>query len=275
MTRALEGRRAIVIGGGSGIGLGVARLLARDGALVTISGRTEQKLADAAALLSKEDLEVAIIPCDALEPATVRAAVDAASDERRQLDIAVVVPGGGSIKPVLSYDDDEFSREVDANVRPVYLLLKYAGRAMLRNGSGSFVAISSTAAAFSARYLASYSAGKAAVDQLVRVAANELGEFGIRVNAVRPGMTRTPTTAAAFGNDKMISAFLAQQPIGRAGEVSDVAQAVRYLAGPESSWVTGQLLTVDGGHTLRAFVDYRDLLPIPDPLDDALDEDPA
>ncbi len=272
MTRALEGRRAIVIGGGSGIGLGVARLLARDGALVTIAGRTEQKLHDASALLGQEELEVATTPCDALEPAAVRAAVKAASDEDRRLDIAVVVPGGGSIKPVLSYDDDEFSREVDANVRPVYLLLKYAGRAMLRNGSGSFVAISSTAAAFSARYLASYSAGKAAVDQLVRVAANELGEYGIRVNAVRPGMTRTPTTAAAFGNDEMISAFLAEQPIGRPGEVSDVAQAVRYLAGPESSWVTGQLLTVDGGHTLRAFVDYRGLLPIPDPLDDALDE---
>lgn len=272
MTRALEGRHAIVIGGGSGIGLGVARLLARDGALVTIAGRTEQKLHDASALLGQEELEVATTPCDALEPAAVRVAVKAASDEDRRLDIAVVVPGGGSIKPVLSYDDDEFSREVDANVRPVYLLLKYAGRAMLRNGSGSFVAISSTAAAFSARYLASYSAGKAAVDQLVRVAANELGEYGIRVNAVRPGMTRTPTTAAAFGNDEMISAFLAEQPIGRPGEVSDVAEAVRYLAGPESSWVTGQLLTVDGGHTLRAFVDYRGLLPIPDPLDDALDE---
>ena len=154
---------------------------------MTIAGRTEQKLADAAAILGEEELEVATVPCDALEPATVRAAVDAASDEGRRLDIAVVVPGGGSIRPVLSFDDDEFSREVDANVRPVYLLLKYAGRAMLRNGSGSFVAISSTAAEFSARYLASYSAGKAAVDQLVRVAANELGELGIRVNAVRPG----------------------------------------------------------------------------------------
>ena len=109
------------------------------------------------------------------------------------------------------------------------------------------------------------------MDQLVRVAANELGEYGIHVNAVRPGMTRTPTTAAAFDNDEMISVFLAEQPIGRPGEVT-IAQAVRYFAGPESSWVTGQLLTVDGGHTLRAFVDYRGLLPIADPLDDALDE---
>ena len=110
--------RAIVIGGGSGIGLGVARLLAHDGAPVTIAGRTEQKLHDASALLGQEELEVATTPCDALDPAGVHTAVNAASDEDRRLDITVVVPGGGSIKPVLSYEDDELSREVDANVRP-------------------------------------------------------------------------------------------------------------------------------------------------------------
>jgi NAD(P)-dependent dehydrogenase (short-subunit alcohol dehydrogenase family) len=219
----MDGRRALVIGGGSGIGLASARLLARDGALVTISGRTAAKL-----------------------------------------DAAVVVPGGGSIKPVLLYGDDEFSHEVDLNVRPVYLTLKYAGQAMVRNGSGSFVAISSTAADFSARYLASYSAGKAAVDQLVRVAANELGAFGVRVNGVRPGLTRTPTTQGMFAHQPMLEAFLASQPIGRPGEAEDIAQAVRYLVGPESAWVTGQLLTVDGGHTLRAFVNYADLIDVPD-----------
>ncbi len=197
------------------------------------------------------------------------AAVDAASDDERRLHIAVVVPGGGSIRPVLMYDDDQFSAEVDKNVRPVYLLLKYAGRAMVRAGSGSFVAISSTAAAFSARYLASYSAGKAAVDQLVRVAANELGPLHVRVNSVRPGMTRTPTTAAAFADDAMTAAFLAGQPLARSGEVDDIAQAVRYLAGPESSWVTGQCLAVDGGHTLREFVDYAALIPLPDQGSDA------
>ena len=147
---------------------------------------------------------------------------------------------------------------------PVFLLLKYAGQAMVRAGGGSFVAISSTAAVFSAQYLASYSAGKAAVDQLVRVAANELGSLHIRVNSVQPGMTRTPTTAGAFANPPMIAAFLAEQPLARSGEVDDIAQAVRYFAGPESSWVTGQLLAVDGGNTLRSFIDYAALIPIPD-----------
>ncbi len=264
MPATLAGKRAIVIGGGSGIGLGSARLLARDGAHVTIAGRTEQKLHDAVSSLAAEGFTASYAVCDALNADSVRAAVETASDAQRRLHIAVVVPGGGGIKPVLLFDDDEFTEQVDKNVRPVFLLLKYAGQAMVRAGGGSFVAISSTAAVFSAQYLASYSAGKAAVDQLVRVAANELGSLNIRVNSVQPGMTRTPATAGAFDNPQMMAAFLAEQPIARGGEVSDIAQAVRYFAGPESSWVTGQLLTVDGGNTLRSFVDYATLIPVPD-----------
>jgi NAD(P)-dependent dehydrogenase (short-subunit alcohol dehydrogenase family) len=263
MATALAGQHAIVIGGGSGIGLGSARLLARDGAAVTIAGRTEQKLRDAAAALADEGLAVSWVRCDALDGDSVRAAVDAASVDGK-LHIGVVVPGGGSISPVLLYGDDQFSEEVDKNVRPVFLLLKYAGRAMVRAGGGSFVAISSTAAAFSCRYLASYGAGKAAVDHLVDIAADELGAAGVRVNSVRPGMTRTAATAGAFANEAMMAEFLAGQAIPRNGEVDDIAQGVRYLAGPESSWVTGQHLAVDGGHTLRAFVDYAKLLDLPD-----------
>lgn len=270
MDRPLDGQRAIVIGGGSGIGLGSARLLARDGAAVTIAGRTESKLRDAAEMLAGEGLTVSWVGCDALDATSVRDAVEAASDDGK-LHIAVVVPGGGSICPVLSFGDDQFSQEIDKNVRPVYLLLKYAGQAMVRAGSGSFVAISSTAAVFSSRYLASYAAGKAAVDHLVRVAADELGAVGVRVNAVRPGMTRTPTTERAFANQPMMADFLAGQAIDRHGEVDDIAHAVRYLAGPESSWVTGQALTVDGGHTLRAFVDYAKFIDFPDVRQAAFD----
>jgi NAD(P)-dependent dehydrogenase (short-subunit alcohol dehydrogenase family) len=275
VAQILSGQRAIVIGGGSGIGLGSARLLARDGAHVTLAGRTEQKLRDAAAGLASEGLTVAWTTCDALVGDEVRAAVDVASDDEGRLQIAVVVPGGGSLVPVLLYGDDQFSQEVDQNVRPVYLLLKYAGQAMIRAGGGSFVAVSSTAAAFSCRYLASYSAGKAAVDQLVKVAANELGEYGIRVNSVRPGFTETPTTARSLENKPMMAEFLSGQSIARHGQVPDIAQAIRYMAGPESSWTTGQLLTVDGGHTLRAFPDYREFLDLPDPRVAAMARPPA
>jgi NAD(P)-dependent dehydrogenase (short-subunit alcohol dehydrogenase family) len=264
MDGALAGQRAVVVGGGSGIGLACARALARDGALVTIVGRTEQKLVDAAATLADEGLAVSHCVCDALDGPSVRAAVDAASDDDRRLQIAVVVPGGGGVTPVLLYDDDQFSAEVDGNVRPIFLFLKYAGQAMVRAGGGSFVAISSTAAVFSTRYLSSYAAGKAAVDQLVRVAADELGELGVRVNSVQPGLTNTAATAGMFRSPEMLALFLAEQPLARHGEPDDIAQAVRYFAGPESSWVTGQLLTVDGGNTLRSFIDYRKVMRVPD-----------
>ncbi len=264
MDGALAGQRAVVVGGGSGIGLASTRALAGDGAHVTIAGRTEQKLVDATTTLADEGLDVAYCVCDALDGSSVRDAVEAASDGQRRLQIAVVVPGGGNISPVLLIDDDDFSREVDNNVRPVFLFLKYAGLAMVRGGGGSVVAISSTAAVFSSRYLASYAAGKAAVDQLVRVAADELGPLGVRVNSVQPGLTQTAATEGMFRNPKMMDAFLAEQPIQRHGQPDDIAQAVRYFAGPESSWVTGQTLTVDGGNTLRSFIDYASLIPIPD-----------
>jgi NAD(P)-dependent dehydrogenase (short-subunit alcohol dehydrogenase family) len=255
MPNELSGRRAIVTGGGGGIGLASTRLLARDGALVTIVGRTEATLRAAQSRLADEGLEIGWFVADAMDPAAVRAAVEAAADDQGGLDIAVSVPGGGLFRPVLLYGDDQFDENVRLNVRPAFLLLKYAGRAMVRAGGGSFVAISSHAAAMSTRYLSSYSAGKAAVDQLVRVAADELGRLNIRVNSVQPGMTRTGGNQPAFDSPAVTQAFLEHQPLARHGEPDDQANAVRYLAGPESSWVTGQVLTVDGGCTLRSFID--------------------
>lgn len=264
--RPLEGLRALAVGGGSGIGFGAARLLARDGAHVTLVGRTEEKLRSAALTLAAEGLEVAWTPCDALSAEDVKAAVEVASGDG-ELHIAVVVPGASGHSGVLLFDDDEFSSIVHRNVRPVQLFLKYAGRAMVRARGGSFVAVSSTVAAFSFRYLAPYGAGKAAVDQLVRVAANELGAANVRVNAVRPGMTRTAATERLFEDPALLDAFLDGQPLRRPGEVDDIAQAVRFFAGPESSWITGQCLNVDGGHTLRAAPDLGEMLGLADQIE--------
>jgi len=263
MGDALTGRTALVLGGSSGIGLASARSLASDGARVTIAGRTEDRLREAARALAGDGLDVAWTVCDGMDGGSVRAAVDAAGDGGK-LDIALAVPGGGTVRPVLLFGDDDFSADVDRNVRPVFLAVKYAGAAMVRNGGGSLIAVSSTSAVFSSRYLSSYCAAKAAVDQLVRVAADELGEYGVRVNGVRPGLTATAATGRLVGNPAATAEFLAQQAIARTGRPEDIAGAVRYLAGPESSWVTGQLITVDGGHTLRAFIDYRDIIEVPD-----------
>ena len=253
-TNVLAGQRAIVIGGSSGIGLATARLLAADGCRVTIASRDEARLAGAVVGLAAEGLEVHSTPCDTLVTGDVAGAAEEASEGER-LDIAVTVPGGGTPTNILDYDCDAFSAEVDKNVRPVYTLLKFA--VPLMTDGGSFVAVSSTAAAFSTPGLASYRAGKAGMDALVDVAADELGARGVRVNSVRPGLTRTASSARLFANPELLERFLVQQPIARGGEAEDIGAAIRFLAGPESSWITGQHLAVDGGHTLRAMPDLR------------------
>jgi NAD(P)-dependent dehydrogenase (short-subunit alcohol dehydrogenase family) len=251
---ALVGQRAVVVGGSSGIGLASARLLARDGCRVTIAGRDEQRLAGAVAELAVDGLEVHPCRCDTMVADDLARSVDQASEGDR-LDIAVTVPGGGTPMHVLDYEPDRFTAEVNLNVFPVFTLLKHAAERM--TAGGSFVAVSSTAAVFSTRGLASYRTGKAAVDALVDVAADELGERGIRVNSVRPGLTLTGSTTRVFENEELVGRFLDQQAIRRSGQPDDIAQAIRYFAGPESSWTTGQHLTVDGGHTLRAMPDMR------------------
>jgi len=256
----LAGLRALVVGASSGIGRASAGLLLADGARVVLAGRTEAPLREVAAELGRQHpgSEPDWIRCDAMESADVRRAVERAGGDAG-LDIAVIVPGGGNYSPVLGYDDARFGDEVLANVRPQYLVLKYAGLSMVRSGGGSIVAISSTAAVMPSPFLAAYCAGKAAVDQLVRVAADELGRHRVRVNAVRPGLTRTGVTGPLFEARELHARFLAQQALARGGEPLDVARAVRFLAGPESGWVTGQCLTVDGGNTLRRFPDIEDL----------------
>jgi len=259
---SLSGKRALVVGATSGIGRASAALLLRDGASVTLAARTESALRTTAEVLAADARAgggtVDWIACDAMDGAHVERAVTRAARDGK-LDIAIAIPGGGGYCRVLDYDDDRFGDEVVQNVRPQYLVLKYAGRAMVRAGGGSIVAISSTAAVLSTPFLAAYCAGKAAVDQMVRVAADELGAQHVRVNAVRPGLTRTEATGGLF-SPPILGRFLAEQPIARGGEPEDIAAAVRFLAGPESSWITGQCLAVDGGHTIRMFPDLSDLV---------------
>jgi len=254
-AESLRGQRALVIGASSGIGLASAEALLADGADVLICARDGERLEAAADHLRKAAPAggtVSSRSCDGMEGAQVAAAVEEAAGDSG-LDMAVSVPGGGNYCPVLGYDDDEFSATIDLNVRPTYLMIKYAGLAMVKNGGGSIVVTSSTASILSSPFLAAYCAAKAACDQLVKVSADEVGQHGIRVNAVRPGLTRTGATDSMFENRPLVEAFLTEQPIRKDGAPEDIGRAIRFLAGPESAWITGQAITVDGGHTIRKF----------------------
>ena len=246
----LDGQGALVTGGGSGIGLAAARRLKADGAVVTICGRSKERL-DAAVEVLGDGVQT--VTADVMVEDDVAAAVDAAADAAPGgLKIAVANAGGSSqMGPLVATGLDEFKATVDVNIVGTFLTIKRAAPHLVRNGGGSIVAVSSIAAALSHPYLGAYAVGKAGIDMLVKVAADELGRSNVRVNAVRPGLVDTELVAGIFATPDVLDSYLTQTPLGRAGQPDEIAELVRFLAGPESAWITGQAISIDGGHSLR------------------------
>jgi len=257
----LEGKTALVTGGGGGIGAASALLLARDGAKVVIAGRTQSSLEQAAARITEVAAggpgSVQWVVADALEEDVVIDLVARTAEPTGRIDMAVGVVGGGGASPGRLIDQtvDVVEGTYRRNVTGTFLLIKYAGGAMAKAGGGSIVGISSMQAAQTAPYLASYCASKAGLEMLCKTAADELGAQRVRINVVRPGLTQNGQPAHLSNNAEVLAAYMVQQPIDRPGQTEDIANAVRYLAGPESSWVTGTFILVDGGSTLRRFPD--------------------
>jgi 7-alpha-hydroxysteroid dehydrogenase len=250
----LAGRTVLVTGGGSGIGLASAKRLLEDGAVVTICGRTEDRLRKAVAELGPT---ARWVRCDVTDEDDVVAAVAHAAEPEDRLDVVVAAAGGSDwMGPLVVTPRDSWQRVIDANVTGTFLTLKHAAPVMAARDGGSFIGVSSIAAPLTHRYLAPYCVAKAGIETLVRVAADELGPSNVRVNAVRPGLIDTELVAGIIAGGPVLDDYLAQTPLARVGTVDDVAAAVRYLAGPESAWVTGQIIGVDGGHTLRRGPDY-------------------
>jgi NAD(P)-dependent dehydrogenase (short-subunit alcohol dehydrogenase family) len=253
-TLPLAGKSALFTGGGSGIGLACARWFARDGGSVTLMGRTEARLTAAADALRGEvpnGATVSIAVGDAANEDDVTAAVAIACAPTGGLDGCVASAGTGGLGPVIALPLEEWDRVMTTNLTGTFLTMKHACAAMARTGGGSFVAISSIAAPLTHPYMSAYCVSKAAIETLCRNAADELGRAKVRVNAVRPGLVPTELADPLVSDEQVVDDYLAQMPLGRLGEVDDVAASVRYLLGPESTWVTGQVLGVDGGHTLR------------------------
>jgi NAD(P)-dependent dehydrogenase (short-subunit alcohol dehydrogenase family) len=136
------------------------------------------------------------------------------------------------------------------------LTLKYAAQEMARVGGGSIVAISSIAATTIHRWFGAYGPANAAVDHMVALAADELGGIGIRVNGIRPGIVESELVAGIADPRPVLDDYLACIPLARVGAAAEVAEAARFLAGPESSWITGEVINVDGGQHLRRGPDY-------------------
>lgn len=249
MGLGLDGRSALVTGGGSGIGLGCAKRLAAEGAVVTICGRSQERL-DAA--LGEIDGEAHAIACDVTDEAQVQAAIAAASGPTGGLDVVVASAGGSStIGPITQVDTTAFRETMDLNVVGTFLVIKHAAPVMVKGGGGSIIGISSIAGTTTHRWFGAYGPAKAGIEALVQMAADELGASNVRVNAIAPGLVDTELVGAITAGGPVYEDYLEQMPIARAGTVEDIAAAAAYLAGDQSTWVTGQVLHVDGGHSLR------------------------
>jgi NAD(P)-dependent dehydrogenase (short-subunit alcohol dehydrogenase family) len=260
----MEGMAALVTGGGSGIGLGCARRFAADGAHVTIAGRTEARLADAVAEIERSaapGVSVRYSVCDVIDEDDVARAVAAAAEPTGRLDVLFACAGGSlHFGPIVASDAQAWRATVDLNLIGTFLCIKHAAPVMQTGGGGSIVGMSSIAGHTTHRLMSAYCASKAGIEMLVKCAADELGEHNIRVNAVQPGIVGTELMDAITSGGPILESYYSNMPVSRVGTVDDIAAAVRYLAGPDSAWVTGQMLGIDGGHQLRAGPDYGSVL---------------
>jgi NAD(P)-dependent dehydrogenase (short-subunit alcohol dehydrogenase family) len=250
----LAGQAALITGGGSGIGLECARLLVRDGASVTICGRSVERLEQGREVLAAEaagDSQVQTIPCEVADEDQVIAAVARASEPEGGLHLVVASAGTGGLGPLITTSLDEWNRILTTNLTGTFLTFKHGGAAVARSGGGSMVAISSIAGVSTHRFMGPYCVSKAAVDTLVQNLADELGTAGVRVNSVRPGLVETDLVDLLMADEATVTDYLDQMPVRRVGQPADVAATVRFLLDPAASWLTGENLSIDGGHHLR------------------------
>jgi NAD(P)-dependent dehydrogenase (short-subunit alcohol dehydrogenase family) len=248
--RVLEGKVALVTGGASGIGERTVRLFVEQGARVAIADVSEERGRAVAESLGKDAI---FRRAEVSREADVRGAIEATVAEFGRLDCVFNNAGfGGALGPLEDTPVEEWDLTFAVLVRGVFLGLKHAAPILRRQRSGSLISTASVAGLLAGYSPHAYAAAKAAVIQLTRSAALELAEDGVRVNCICPGFIATPLAANTVGKppeavERIKPAMASSQPIARAGEPDDIAQAALFLASDASSFVTGQALVVDGG----------------------------
>jgi len=252
----LVGDSAIVTGGAQGIGLGISRALIERGASVLLFDLNEDAVNEAAAGLESElgPGKVAGFGGSVTSADDWAAAFDRAAEGFGPVSILANNAGWASMALIADLDEADWDQCMEVCAKGTFLGIKeFANRA---DGPGAIVNTSSLNAEAATDGLAHYCAAKAAVSQLTKVAAAELAPSGIRVNAVAPGITRTPMSEGGFLAGRMGEEFLAHTPMGRFGEPEDIARAVAFLASDDAGWVTGVTLPVDGGGHIRGLQNY-------------------
>lgn len=241
---------ALVTGAASGIGEKVAHALAREGATVAVAdrdGKGAERVADA---VRKAGGRAHAFELDVMDAKAVSACVEAAGKRLGQLDLLVNSAGVREIVSVLELSLEEWNRVMGVNVTGTFLCSQAFARAVIaRGGKGAIVNLASTLGVVAAPNRAAYTASKHAVVGLTKEMAMELGEKGIRVNAVGPGVIRTPLTERYFQDAEQAQRIKDLHAMARWGEPDEIAKAILFLASDEASFCTGTTLIVDGGWT--------------------------
>jgi gluconate 5-dehydrogenase len=245
----LEDRRALVLGAG-GLGAACARGLTEAGARVAVVDVDEAKLKELRDDPELRDADVRVFPADVASSRTCEEAVRWAAAELGGLDVLVHAVGINDRRSVLDTPDEVWERIVTLNLSSAFWAGRAAGRLMHEAGRGSMVFFSSVSSRLAHRHHAPYAATKGGLDQLVKVMAREWAADGVTVNAVAPGYTETELTSEYLAKPGMREEMVGLVPAGRLGTPEDVVGAVLFLASARASFVTGQVLYVDGGRTL-------------------------
>ena len=228
----LSGRRALVTGGSSGIGAAIVQTLTSAGARVHIVDKQ------------------ALPPVDVTDRAALE---NAFAQHCPEPDIVVVNAGTSSLHAVGETPLEEWHRIIAVNLTAAYHTVQIAARRMKPRRKGSIVLTASTNSYDGEPMLSAYNASKAGLLGILHTAAAELGPYGIRVNAVCPGLIRTPLTQSSFDNPEILKDYFRHMPLGRGGEPAEVANAVAFLASDLASYITGAALLVDGGQLASKF----------------------
>jgi 2-deoxy-D-gluconate 3-dehydrogenase len=245
---SLSGKRALVTGASRGIGRSISLAFARAGADVAVLSRSGEALEAVCAEIRELGRAAVALPCDVMKPDEVVAAVDGALAELGKLDVLVNNAGGPVFNaPFLEIRPEGFARVLDLNLLSVVRLCQAVGAHMVERGSGSIINVDSIGASHPSPLVTPYCAAKAAVVNLTQALAQEWATFGVRVNALSPGLISTEINRALVGDPEIGPAMGKLVPLGRWGEPDDLVGAAIWLASDASRYVTGAHIPVNGG----------------------------